>query len=147
MGYAKLFLKDLQYITIIFLHKYLKEIMKFWQLQLKSFNYHTISRQEEMWLIFPLEPPNLVNFLLYFKTLEVVKLRFMALEGAVHIVFSSSRNAVFALEQKQIPEWSSMASNTYHKCCNYCTTNFNIHFNVRQHSLCCYLMHARRMYN
>jgi len=98
-----------------------------------------------MWLIFPLEPPNLVNFLLYFETLEVVKLWFVALERAVHIVFSPSRNAVFALEQKQMPAWSSMASNTYHKCCNYCTTNFNIHFNVRQHSLCCYLhacMHA-----
>jgi hypothetical protein len=64
-----------------------------------------------MWLIFPLEPSNLVNFLLYLETLEVVKLWFMALERAVHIVFSSPRNAVFALEQKQMPVWSSMASN------------------------------------
>lgn len=55
-----------------------------------------------MWLVSPLEPPDLVNFLLYLKTLEVVKLWFMALERAVHIVFSSSRNAIFALEQKQM---------------------------------------------
>jgi len=44
MGYAKLFLKGLQYIIIISLYKYLKESVKFWQLELKSFNYHTISR-------------------------------------------------------------------------------------------------------
>lgn len=34
------------------------------------------------------KPSNLIYLLLYFQTLEVIKLWFMALEGAVYIVFS-----------------------------------------------------------
>jgi hypothetical protein len=56
-----------------------------------------------MGLIFPLEPSDLVNFLLNLETLEVVKFWLMTLERAVYIVFPSSRNAVLTLEKQYMP--------------------------------------------
>jgi len=53
-----------------------------------------------MCLIFPLQPSNLVDFLLNLETLEVVEFWLMALERAVYIVFPTPRNAVLALENK-----------------------------------------------
>jgi hypothetical protein len=53
-----------------------------------------------MGLISPLQPSDLVNFLLDLEALEVVKFWLMTLERAVHIVFPSSRNAILTLEKQ-----------------------------------------------
>lgn len=41
-----------------------------------------------MSLVLPLEPPYLVDLLLYFQRLEVVELGFVRLERRVHVVFA-----------------------------------------------------------
>lgn len=48
--------------------------------------------------ILSLEPSDLVDLLLNLQTLQVVELRLMALERAVHIVLSSFRDGSLGLE-------------------------------------------------
>lgn len=50
----------------------------------------TIGRQKKLCRIPLRQPSDFVNLLFNLKALQVVKLRLMALEGAVHIVFPSS---------------------------------------------------------
>lgn len=48
------------------------------------------------------QPSNLVDLLLNLKTFQVVKLRLVALEGAVNIVLSSALKLILTLNTKQI---------------------------------------------
>ena len=46
----------------------------------------TICRQQEMGRVRTVQPANLVNLLFNFQTFEIIKLWFVALEGAINIV-------------------------------------------------------------
>lgn len=50
------------------------------------------------------QPSNLVDLLLNLKTFQVVKLRLVALEGAVNIVLSSALKLILTLNTKQIKQ-------------------------------------------
>lgn len=47
------------------------------------------------------QPSDLVDLLLNFKALQVVKLRFMALKSAVNIVFSTALRLILTLKKQQ----------------------------------------------
>ena len=48
--------------------------------------------------VLPLEPPDLVDLFLDLQALEVVELRLVALEGAVHVVLAAAGVRFLALE-------------------------------------------------
>lgn len=50
------------------------------------------------------QPSNLVDLLLNLKTFQVVKLRLVALEGAVNIVLSAALKLILTLNTKQIKQ-------------------------------------------
>lgn len=60
----------------------------------------TICGQKELCSIFLGQPSNLVDLFLDFKAFKVVKLRLVALEGAVNIIFSSTLWLVLALKSE-----------------------------------------------
>lgn len=47
------------------------------------------------------QPLDLVDFLFYFQALQIVKLRLVALEGAVNIVLTLAVRLIFTLQGKQ----------------------------------------------
>lgn len=59
----------------------------------------TICGQEELCSVLLRQPPDLVDLLLDLKALQVVKLRLVALEGAVNIVLPSPVGLVLTLKQ------------------------------------------------
>ena len=65
----------------------------------------TVCRQQELCCILLRQPSDLVDLLLDLKAFQVVKLRLMALEGAVNIVFSSALRLILTLN-KDISERS-----------------------------------------
>ena len=46
------------------------------------------------------KPLDLVDFFLYLQTLEIVKLRLMALEGAVDVILALAVRCIFTLQEK-----------------------------------------------
>lgn len=55
----------------------------------------TICGEKKMSRVFSLQPPDFVDFLFDFQALKVVKLWFMALEGGIHIVFTTPWDTCF----------------------------------------------------
>lgn len=46
------------------------------------------------------KPLDLVDFLLYLQTLEIIELRLMALEGAVDVILALAVRRIFTLREK-----------------------------------------------
>lgn len=61
----------------------------------------TIGGQQRVGGVLLREPFDLVDFFLYLQALQVVKLWLVALEGAVHIVFTLAVGCVLALQGNQ----------------------------------------------
>lgn len=66
----------------------------------------TICRQKELCCILLRQPSNLVDLLLDLKAFQVVKLRLVALEGAVNIVLSSTLWLILTLKKWQTADQS-----------------------------------------
>lgn len=64
-----------------------KFFLKLISLQVESISTFTVGREQEISWVRPLQPSYLVYLLLYFQALQIIKLWFMTLECAVHVIF------------------------------------------------------------
>lgn len=60
----------------------------------------TVGGQQGVGGILLRKPLDLVDFFLYLQTLEIVKLRLVALEGAVDVILALAVRCIFTLQEK-----------------------------------------------
>ncbi len=85
-------MKQFQFKTVnIMYHYYYRE----------GQNLLTICRQKELCCVLLRQPSNLVDLLFDLKAFQVIKLRLVALEGAVNIVLSSTLRLILTLNRER----------------------------------------------